>query len=938
MVRWSFWVVALLAGVLVIAGFALHLSALRSETLNVAEREALNLRGALIEHVEQNLASIDLLLLGIAREIQASNGEMETNQAIRNSLEARQDVSGNVLAYVVVDLDGEVIASSGGEWIDAMSGIGAFVAGDGARPIARTLSAPRNDLGGPALGKWVSLMTRPVDRAGAMIGTVAAVVSIEQLHAFQRSLVPGARDTSGLVTADGLVLTRTPFDPSVPGQDVSKGALFAQLKTADEGLYVATALIDGVRRISAYARLPEFSLIAYVGLSEADRLDSWTLLAIVEAMLAGLVLVAIALGLVYVDVSFRTREKLASERQSTLRAMAEATATLVEAEGPATLMARLDAALARIVPNGRTRTYMFSRSDGGTPEPLSGGRQILSAPITRSDGREIGAIEAVTTGQGQDDADIVWALRQLGSLAGLVLERLDVSARMNDALQQAEAESVEADRARSALDAIYSTLTDAVVAFDSQWHIIYANPATLALTQRGAEKLLGRSVWQLFPGLLSTPFEVELTRAAVEREEAAFEFYYEPYRLWFSVKAFPQELGMTAMLRDITAQKDTEAQLRQSQRMEAVGQLTGGVAHDFNNLLTVIIGNLDDILEDQTAPDGVSGQLRMALKAAERAAELTQRLLAFSRRQALDPRTVDINGLIGQLEDLLQRTMGDAIEIVFVLDRAIDRAMVDAGQLESALLNLTINARHAMPEGGKLTIETSMAYLDNEYAGSRLDVSEGHYICISVTDTGTGMAPAVLERVFEPFFTTKPAGVGTGLGLSMIYGFIKQSKGHVGIYSEPGMGTSVRLYLPRARGGEWERSQPSDTGMVPTGDERILVVEDDELVRRHAVSTLGGLGYRVVAAEDGPEALAALQTEGVFSLMLVDVVLAGGLNGREVAEAARAMQPDIKVLFMSGYTENAIVHHGRLDAGVNLLGKPFRRAEIARKVRAMLDE
>ncbi|SFZ81907.1 PAS domain S-box-containing protein [Devosia enhydra] len=938
MVRRSYGVVALLVGAVVIAGLAFHLTALRSETIHVAEREALNLRGALVEHVVQTLTSIDLSLLGIAREMSASSEDIASSRLLRGGLETRRDVLSNVLAYVVADVDGKVIASSGGDWINSLSELAPPEFWSGAAVNDHTLSAPRRDLAGPAQGRWVTSMTRAIEQDDQRVGVVVAVISIEQLHAFQRSLVPGDRDTSGLVTAQGIALTRTPYDETVPGQDLSNGPLFERLRTADDGLYLAEALIDGERRISAYTRVPEFSLVAYVGLSEADRLASWTLLAIVEIILASFVLVAIGLGTIFLDRSYRAREKLASERQSTLRALAEATAMLVASEGPATLMARLDAVLLAIVPHRRARALLFSTHGSETTPPLSGGGGIVSAPIVKPDGKEVGLIEAVTSGRGQEDADLVWALRQLGALTGLVLERLEAAMRINEALQRAEAESEEADRARGALDAIYSTLTDAVVAFDSRWHIIYANPATLALTQRGADRLMGRLVWQLFPGLLGTPFEDELRRAAAARERATFEFYYAPEALWFSVNAFPQELGMTAMLRDVTAQKDTEAQLRQSQRMEAVGQLTGGVAHDFNNLLTVIIGNIDDLLEDRSERDPATSQLRMALKAAERAAELTQRLLAFSRKQALDPRAVDINGLLGQLEPLVQRTMGDAIDIVFILDKAIDRAMVDAGQLESALLNLAINALHAMPEGGKLTIETSMAYLDRDYAGSRLEVAEGHYICISVTDTGSGMTPDVLERVFEPFFTTKPAGLGTGLGLSMAYGFVKQSKGHISIYSEPAMGTTVRIYLPRARVEGVEARQLPEAVAVPTGSERILVVEDEALVRHHAVNILTGLGYHVVVVEDGTGALAALDGQEVFDLLLVDVVLGGGLTGRQISEAAQALQEGIKVLFMSGYTENAIVHHGRLDQGVHLLGKPFRKADIAKKVRAVLDE
>ena len=380
-----------------------------------------------------------------------------------------------------------------------------------------------------------------------------------------------------------------------------------------------------------------------------------------------------------------------------------------------------------------------------------------------------------------------------------------------------------------------------------------------------------------------------------------------------------------------------DRQLRQSQKMEAVGQLTGGVAHDFNNLLTVILGNAELMAEAVRDRPQLAKMVEMTARAAERGAELTQRLLAFSRRQPLDPRPVDVNRLVAGMDPMLRRTLGEHVEIERVQGAGLWTAMVDPGQLENAILNLSLNARDAMPNGGRLTIETANAHLDAAYAASQGEVEPGQYVMVAVSDTGTGMDAATMERAFEPFFTTKDVGKGSGLGLSMVYGFAKQSRGHVRLYSEPGQGTTVKLYLPRADGADQPGARASAAAAPARGSGRILLVEDDDLVRENAAGQLAGLGYEVVVAKSGPEAFAVLEKDGAFDLLFTDIVMPGGMNGRELAERARALRPGLPVLFTSGYTENAIVHHGRLDRGVELLAKPYRLQDLAAKVRAVLE-
>jgi PAS domain S-box-containing protein len=383
-----------------------------------------------------------------------------------------------------------------------------------------------------------------------------------------------------------------------------------------------------------------------------------------------------------------------------------------------------------------------------------------------------------------------------------------------------------------------------------------------------------------------------------------------------------------------------EEALRQSQKMEAVGQLTGGVAHDFNNLLQVIIGNLETLQRNlPTESPRLQRAIRHAMNGAQRAASLTQRLLAFSRRQALDPKPIDVNILVNGLSEMIHRTLGETIAVETVLGAGLWRVEADPGELEAAVLNLAVNARDAMPGGGRLTLETSNAYIDEAYVAAHSEVVAGQYVVISVTDTGVGMDAQTLAQAFEPFFTTKPVGKGTGLGLSQVYGFVKQSGGHVKIYSEVSQGTTVKIYLPRLPGEVAADSGPEEALNPEAGqEETILVVEDDDDVRVYSVESLRELGYRVLEAHDGPSALRLLDRQPRVDLLFTDVVLPSGMTGAQVAAQARAIRPSLKVLFTTGYARNAIIHHGRLDKGVQLIVKPYSFSDLAAKVRDVLDK
>ena len=399
--------------------------------------------------------------------------------------------------------------------------------------------------------------------------------------------------------------------------------------------------------------------------------------------------------------------------------------------------------------------------------------------------------------------------------------------------------------------------------------------------------------------------------------------------------------------------QEAEATVRQAVKMEAVGQLTGGIAHDFNNLLTIIIGNLDKarrVLAGADNPGDVTTlrsnlakSIEDAMKGANSAAQLTQRLLAFSRRQALEPARVDLNRLVTDMEQMLRRTLGEDIDIEIVLGAGLWPTFVDPHQVENVLLNLALNAKSAMPKGGHMTIETANCYLDDAYVARFGDVEAGQYVLLCVSDTGSGIKPQVLDRVFEPFFTTKPHGEGSGLGLAMVHGFIKQSGGHIRIYSEEGVGTTVKVYLPRATGDEKVAAVPAGKPPHPTPtpnakkEETVLVVEDNDGVRGYAAEVLEQLGYRVLVASDAKEAMRLLADGKSVDLLFTDVVLPGAITGRVLADQAKDMRPGLRVLYTTGYTRNAIVHQGRLDPDVHLLNKPYTQQDLARKVRERLD-
>jgi signal transduction histidine kinase/CheY-like chemotaxis protein len=424
----------------------------------------------------------------------------------------------------------------------------------------------------------------------------------------------------------------------------------------------------------------------------------------------------------------------------------------------------------------------------------------------------------------------------------------------------------------------------------------------------------------LRPRLLVLPTRIQLQQAYAALEEET-----------------RQRRQAEAMVRRFQEIEANEAQIRQAQKMEAIGQLTGGIAHDFNNILTVITGTIE-IIGDAVKDRPHLAQITNLIEAAaSRGADLTRHLLAFARQQPLQPHNTDVNALVIDAARLLGPTLGEHIEIDSMLAHDCAPALIDPSQLSTAILNLALNARDAMPDGGKLTLETRNVTLDANYASMNSEVKPGNYVMIAVSDTGQGIPRDLLDKVFEPFFTTKGLGKGSGLGLSMVYGFVKQSNGHIKIYSEENHGTTVKVYLPQGAGAAVAPTA-TETGIPGSvhGDEIILIVEDDALVREYVVAQIRRFGYPTLTASNATEALAMIDSDQHIDLLFTDVIIPGGMNGRQLATEALKRRPALKVLYTSGYTENAIVHHGRLDAGVLLLPKPYLSSDLARMIRTAL--
>jgi signal transduction histidine kinase len=536
-------------------------------------------------------------------------------------------------------------------------------------------------------------------------------------------------------------------------------------------------------------------------------------------------------------------------------------------------------------------------------------------------------------------------------------DSLNATQATNEALEAAVAERTEhlvaahAEIRHSAavMQSTFHSMAEAVLVIDTRGTVVLSNPAAEKMLRYrpGMTVELLRSLSTVFHADGVTPLlvaDMPASRALRGEEFDSIEILVRPVsgnapvHLVISGRPLRDASGAISgaalVYHDATASRETEHKLLQSQKLDAIGKLTGGVAHDFNNMLTVITGTTETLVAALKDRPALQKTAELIDQAAERCSELIQHLLAFARRQPLRPRNVDINGTVLDIAKLLRPTLGEQIEVNSILEQEVAAAHIDASQLANSLLNMAINARDAMPNGGKLLLETRNVVLDEAYAQANPEVRPGPYVMLAVSDTGAGMPQDVLDKVFEPFFTTKEVGKGTGLGLSMVYGFVKQSGGHIRIYSEVGHGTTIKLYLPPAHGQA--EPAPAPAAALAHGNESILVVEDDALVRNFVTAQLQSLGYRTVAAANGPAAMAIIADGQPFDLLFTDVIMPGGMTGRQLADEVTKRRPGIKVLYTSGYTDNAIVHQGRLDPGVLLLTKPYRKSQLASTIRRAL--
>jgi signal transduction histidine kinase/HAMP domain-containing protein len=514
---------------------------------------------------------------------------------------------------------------------------------------------------------------------------------------------------------------------------------------------------------------------------------------------------------------------------------------------------------------------------------------------------------------------------------------------MADALEHREHELSEAkekaEEAAARITMIFESTTDSVAIIDRDWRISYLNGPAWAQVAEG-RGLIGMTLLEAFPVAAELEILSQLREAMSEQRPAFVEVLCARRNIWYAINVFPSSQGLAIFFRDITEHKHAlearrliEEQLHQSQKMESVGQLTGGVAHDFNNLLAVVSGNLE-LIEDAADNGRVRELAAAGLRAAGRGAKLTAQLLAFSRQQKLNPKLVCANQLISEFQELIRQAVGGSCEVKLLTDRPLWLCHVDSSLLETALLNLALNGRDAMPNGGVLEIETRNVVLDERAAAGCLP---GSYVRLSVTDSGCGMPPEVRDRVFEPFFTTKEVGKGTGLGLSMVYGFVRQSGGHVAVESAPGVGTTVALYLPKATQKPDAEVEAIQTQAIPPGSERILVVEDNEDLLEVTTAMLTTFGYRVLCARNGAEAIQMLESGQEFELLFSDVVMPNGMNGVELAREARRLSKGVKILLTSGYAGDVLERHQAVDE-FPTMEKPFRLTDLARRLRSILHE
>jgi PAS domain S-box-containing protein len=787
-------------------------------------------------------------------------------------------------------------------------------------------------------GAWIVTATLPIhDAAGQFDGLIVGSVPLAYFDTVWRF----DDDVSGLAIAlwrdDGVLLMRSPIEERAIGLSTMGPSLLVRIRKGEaQGRYDSVSAIDNVWRLVVFRRLsgyPNFILTFTQSASEA--LTAWWQAVWIVAV--GWAIAAAAVTALAIWTAREWAGRHAVESRYRILFDSNPSPMLVTDRDTQRFLAANDAAVAQ---------YGWSREELGTME-IDDLDLPEALPTTASQQEDAAGSGHHTSHlrQRKKDGTIISVERNVrridfeGQPALLAIVQ-DVTLRKAAEQHLAQMEG----RYRGLLEAA----PDAMVVVNQAGEIVLVNVQAEKQFGYRRDELLGQRVTNIIPEGFAERLVTDATRSEADALAQEIGTGIElsarrkngdtfPIEIMLSPLASPGGILVTAAIRNISVRRASEEQLRQSQKMEAVGQLTGGIAHDFNNILFVILANTDALLEDESFSPSVADRLGQIDKAVQRAADLTRQLLAFSRKQPLQPQVTDLNDLVTDTGKLLRRSLGTEIEIEAVLADDLCIVNVDRSQFETALVNLALNARDAMPAGGRLLIETRNVTLDEEYCAVNSGAVPGAYAMLAVSDAGQGIPADALSRVFEPFFTTKDVGKGTGLGLSMVYGFIKQSNGHVSIYSEIGVGTSVKLFLPRYDGTV---EVPLDGGKThaPGGSERILVVEDEPQVRANIVRQLNSLGYSVADASDGTAGLAACEAAvPPYDLLLSDVVMPGPVGGKRLGAEVARRWPRTKVVFMSGFPEVSSVRHGRLDEGSTLLSKPFRKSDLARVIRHALD-
>ncbi|MBI1776721.1 MAG: PAS domain S-box protein [Proteobacteria bacterium] len=943
------------------------------DAINDAETSTANLAVVLDEHLQRTLRVIEVTVEGLADTLRSEEStDRPDPDHIQPFLEERKRSAKELFNIFVIDADG-------GSVVDALGSRESVDLSE--RPYFKVhrqdpksgivISEPSTRLASRDRDVVVSHRLSKLD--GSFAGVLGASVSADYFEDFYRSIDVGRQGAVALRMRSGAIVAKQPAAETLPKRMVKADSTIAAAVAAGRsiGSLDHVSRTDGVRRAVSFRAAAGSPFIVSVGRAYVDFLASWWSglwrLGIVTA-----ILVAVAAAACWwILRQMVTREKTDTVNRAAERAAVKAVRRSESRERR--MRERLEMILSRMplgcmVTDADFRyTYANSASEkifGYTLEEMMRRSSLeMIVPVEERDAVEArrerlrrGAMDVhgVSNHARKDGGTITceWhntpLLDKDGSFEGIISLCQDITERRRSEVEIARSQRQERET-RQRLETILAHTPLGCVVADAEFRYTYWNSAAERMFGYSSTEVMGLDpIGTIVP--VEERDEAEARRARLRKGDMYIHGVSKRVRKdgsifdceWHNTPLMGVDgsyQGVVTLCQDITERRNTEAALRQSAKMEAVGQLTGGVAHDFNNLLTVIMANLELLeLSFKDRPEE-NASFQAALGAALRGAELTNQLLTFSRRQKLEPRVAQINELVEGMTRLLQRTIGENIEISLTTAPDLWSVQVDPTQLETALTNLVVNARDAMPNGGKLVIETANAPLDEVYAAQHAEVTAGDYVALSVSDTGTGMPPEVVARVFEPFFTTKEVGKGTGLGMSMVFGFVKQSGGHVKIYSEVGHGTTIHLYLPRAAHTADATALPASAEMPAPAQngEVILLVEDEESVRAIVVQNLLHLGYQVVDAMDGPSALELLDRSGRVDLLFTDMVMPGGMNGTELAARARQRRPGLKILFTSGYTEPALASQMLRIDGAAVLPKPYRIADLGRKVRDILD-